>query len=820
MRASHNDQPSTTGRDDEPADVSKVTSDVKFQSAAVQRLNIGILFKHGEADHAQLGVNNRYFLAFIRLMAFGLNTWLIVYTFIEVYNAVKMLNLVELLLYGRGYDEQGMTDQCKKDANGRCFEHLSILIAQVVIELGSLSYMYLWLLFLLVGLMFNHDRHGRARTVLKASRAMIYISGVSTLMFSPSPMLLQTIWNYMNDLYLGNCPRALLKEDSHIGGNTAGGRTKDEVAHGSMMSIYPSAGLSGRAILRRALHLMGRVSLLLLFGIVVGCSCFFLICKLTSLSFAIKHNVFSQLRVLPLITYIGALNQLAYVKDSQWNRGASEQLYQNYRFLFSAPTSGGPSGTAVREARRKKKQEEILLFRARIVSTLLMQFGLIRGFLLSLSLEVRDEAFVAHHAPIKANSMHSGKRPRLNSSLYAFGSYTTAAEREWQSRKLKCLVELQDAASTNFQPFWVQAMNLALMLEYERSRLWRIGDASFRLLTVCLNTGFIAFTFYQAMKSISGLNLLVVLAFGRDEAVREAGAVPPNCEDPEMVNDQECFSYVRILLVQVVIELLAIVIMWAQLLVTLATSRSLLRIKITMLHISGFSTLLFSPSNMLVQDLWRFVWTHLGPRGDDPSAVARLERRRSTTDLALRAEVHVRELAARVTWSMKALMAVVVFAVIFLLTASFLICKLTSLSFAIEGTSLGLSLFPILSYVAALNQLSYAMDVRWFDGAFEHLYHNFPWLSLVTRGFHNSPYATGLRAARQRRRSQITTFRRRILEGLIRRHGRLLGGLLALSVTVQDEAFIAYFPAHQLRPRDMPSTAPGELPFSGLRAAS
>ncbi|KAF4692656.1 hypothetical protein FOZ60_012955 [Perkinsus olseni] len=814
MRASHNDQPSTTGRDDESADVSKVTSDVKFQSAAVQRLNIGILFKHGEADHAQLGVNNRYFLAFIRLVAFGLNTWLIVYTFIEVYNAVKMLNLVELLLYGRGYDEQGMTDQCKKDANGRCFEHLSILIAQVVIELGSLSYMYLRLLFLLVGLMFNHDRHGRARTVLKASRAMIYISGVSTLMFSPSPMLLQTIWNYMNDLYLVNCPRALLKEDSPLGGSTAGGRTKDEVAHGSMMSIDPSAGLSGRAILRRALHLMGRVSLLLLFGIVVGCSCFFLICKLTSLSFAIKHNVFSQLRVLPLITYIGALNQLAYVKDSQWNRGASEQLYQNYRFLFSAPTSGGPSGTAVREARRKKKQEEILLFRARIVSTLLTQFGLIRGFLLSLSLEVRDEAFVAHHAPIKANSMHSGKRssksairclgfmmgvgftsligecnhgrgqvsglhrrrlrPRLNSSLYAFGSYTTAAEREWQSRKLKCLVELQDAASTNFQPFWVQAMNLALMLEYER----------------------------------------------RDEAVREAGAVPPNCEDPEMVNDQECFSYVRILLVQVVIELLAIVIMWAQLLVTLATSRSLLRIKITMLHISGFSTLLFSPSNMLVQDLWRFVWTHLGPRGDDPSAVARLERRRSTADLALRAEVHVRELAARVAWSMKALMAVVVFAIIFLLTASFLICKLTSLSFAIEGTSLGLSLFPILSYVAALNQLSYAMDVRWFDGAFEHLYHNFPWLSSVTRGFHNSPYVTGLRAARQRRRSQITTFRRRILEGLIRRHGRLLGGLLALSVTVQDEAFIAYFPAHQLRPRDMPNTTPGELPFSGLRAAS
>lgn len=109
----------------------KVASGAKFQSAAVQTRNIGILFMRGETDHTQLGVNNRYFLAFIRLLTFALNTWLIVYTFIEVYNAVKMLNLVELLLYGRGYDEQGMTEQCKKDANGRCFQHLSILIAQV-----------------------------------------------------------------------------------------------------------------------------------------------------------------------------------------------------------------------------------------------------------------------------------------------------------------------------------------------------------------------------------------------------------------------------------------------------------------------------------------------------------------------------------------------------------------------------------------------------------------------------------------------------------------------------------------------------------------
>lgn len=394
-------------------------------------------------------------------------------------------------------------------------------------------------------------------------------------------------------------------------------------------------------------------------------------------------------------------------------------------------------------------------------------------------------------------SPYVSKAHRIDTSVY--GGYNTRGEREWQARKLRCLVDLH-ACSTNFQPFWVQATNLTLMLKYERSKLWRIGDACFRLLTVCLNTGFIVFTFYQAMKSISGLNLMIVLAFGRDEAVRQAGAVPPNCEDPAMVNDQECFSYVRILLVQVVIELLAIVIMWAQLLVTIASSRSLLRIKITMLHISGFSTLLFSPNTMLVQDLWRFVWTHLRPRRGNPWTIARRERRGSTAGLALRMEVYMLNLAARVTWSLKALIAVVAFATIFLLTASFLICKLTSLSFAIEGTSLGLSLFPILSYVAALNQLSYAMDVRWFDGAFEHLYHNFPWLPSVTKGFH-SPYVTGLRAARQRRRSQITAFRRRILEGLMRLHGRLLGALLALSVTVQDEAFIAYFPAYQLLPR-------------------
>lgn len=61
------------------------------------------------------------------------------------------------------------------------------------------------------------------------------------------------------------------------------------------------------------------------------------------------------------------------MKDSQWNRGASEQLYQNYRFLFAAPSSGEPASTAVREARRKGKEEEILLFRARIVSTLLKE---------------------------------------------------------------------------------------------------------------------------------------------------------------------------------------------------------------------------------------------------------------------------------------------------------------------------------------------------------------------------------------------------------------------------------------------------------------
>lgn len=193
---------------------------------------------------------------------------------------------------------------------------------QVVIELGSLSYMYLRLVFLLAGLFCMRQRDDgqwRAKTVLRASRTMVYISGVSTLMFSPSPMLLQTIWNYMNDFYLVHCPRALLKDDLPLRGKPSGEvaagtrrfqlEESIQVLHGLPLesSTHP---LTGRSLLHRALYFIGRVSLLLLFGIVVGCSCFFLICKLTSLSFAIKHNVFSQLRLLPLVTYIGALNQL------------------------------------------------------------------------------------------------------------------------------------------------------------------------------------------------------------------------------------------------------------------------------------------------------------------------------------------------------------------------------------------------------------------------------------------------------------------------------------------------------------------------------
>ncbi|KAF4668268.1 hypothetical protein FOL47_003123 [Perkinsus chesapeaki] len=799
-------EPSPSGR---PSEVWKTGSGVKFQSATVQKRNVSILFKHGEQDHAQLGLNNRYFLAFIRVIAFGLNTWLIVYTFIEVYNAVEMLNLMELLLYGYGYDEQGMADQCKQDANGRCFKNLRILIAQVVIELGSLSYMLLRFLFLLGSLLCGVCTRGgdqrqfsyrRAGIVLEASRTMVYISGVSTLMFSPSPRLLQTIWNSMDDFYMIYFSRAM-----PIGNRNGEGGDATVLKLDGVAADY-GPGLGKGSLVRRGLFVTGRLGVLLLFGVVVACSCFFLLCKLTSLSFAIKHNVFSKLRLLPLVTYIGALNQLAYVKDTQWNRGASEQLYQSYRFLFAvAHSENGRVEAREADGRKKAKREDILLFRTRIVSTLLKEFGFIRGFLLSLSLEVRDEAFVAHHASIKAGVRH---RPKLQSSpslgwrSVSPGSHVVydndhrgGSDREQQSRKLKCLADLH-ACTTNFQPSWVQVTNLRLLVDYERNKLWRIGDAAFRLLTVCLNTGFIAFTFYQAMDSISGLNLLTVLAFGRNEAVKKAGAAPPDCDHPSMFNEQECFSYVRILLVQVVIELLAIVIMWAQLLVAIATSRNLLRIKVTMLHISGFSTLLFSPSNMLVQDLWRFVWTHLGPRYIEPApaaGVTRLHRRQGV--LASRLEVNMLKLVAILTWSVKALLTTVVFAVILLLTASFLICKLTSLSFAIADSSLRLALFPILSYVAALNQLSYAMDVQWSDGALEHLYQSYPWLDSVTKGSRH-PYVTGLRAARRRRRAQVTVFRRRILEGLIKLHGRVLGSLLALSITVQDEAFIAYFPAN------------------------
>ncbi|CEM20031.1 unnamed protein product [Vitrella brassicaformis CCMP3155] len=215
-----------------------------------------------------------------------------------------------------------------------------------------------------------------------------------------------------------------------------------------------------------------------------------------------------------------------------------------------------------------------------------------------------------------------------------------------------------------------------------------------------------------------------------------------------------------------------------------------LSLKKSLIQLSGFSTLVFVPSIRFIKKYWRSLNDRTAAQQQQQqlsasfsqhgTLIASAHRRNPNVAMRLSRAGGRREKGGDQDTKSTMVCEIFFLRLLFCLVVpwSFVIpmLKLFSIQFALTSSPAMWSATRFLSYLAIVNQIAYLRDATWREGASEYLFRTFAWMPDI-----------------EQREKDVSKFSSRVLWELIDILGWWRGFLFAVSISPEEEAFIAHY---------------------------